>query len=275
MSISAPRYLSRSGLRTSRAVRALTVYRRELVRRAGWPLLFVVAITYLSVTITVVFEAEIAAVLGSLTLATFETPFESPIWPFLILIVATAAGAGTLAEDIGNRSITLYLSRPIHLTDYVTAKAAATGTWLVIASIGPGIAGVGVLAVLGVPSVELSIRASAAFVATGLVATVFFTGLVLALSSLTSNALYAGVGIFGLTLSLLIGASVVAGISGNTSVLYASPLSDIHDVALALFDVAGPGAQDAAVSAAILVGGGAGFAALALGKMRRIEVIGE
>jgi len=275
MSISAPRYGATSVARTGRIHRTLAIFRRELLRRSGVGTLLVVALTYLAITLVLTINTEFASLTGTLSLATFETPYSSPAWPFLMLIVATSVGAGSLAEDVGNRSITLYLSRPIGLIDYLAAKSAATGSWLVIAAVGPGLVGLAVVLALGWAPASLVVTGAGAFVATGLLASIFFTGLALALSSLTTRSLYAGVAIFGVVLSLEIGAPLVSGLTGNTSVAYASPITDILSVAQSAFGISGPYATDPLTSAALLALAGGFFAIFAGWRTSRVEVVGE
>jgi len=235
----------------------------------------VVALTYLAVTLILTLNTEFASLTGTLSLATFETPYASPAWPFLMLIVATSVGAGSLAEDVGNRSITLYLSRPIRLIDYLAAKIAATGSWIVIAAVGPGLLGLVVILALGWAPTSLVVSGAGAFLAVGFLASVFFTGLALALSSLTTRSLYAGVGIFGTVLSLEIAAPLVSGLTGNTSVAYASPITDILSVAQSVFGISGPYATDPLTSAALLGLVGAFLAVFAGWRISRVEVVGE
>lgn len=275
MSISAPRYSSGPILRVGRVHRTLAIVRRELSRRAGWATMLAVALTFTVMILTLTFNVFFASLTGTLTTATFESPIESGAWPFLILIVTTTAGAGTLAEDIGNRSITLYLSRPIHLDDYLAAKAGACGTWLAIATVAPGLIGIAIDAALGYAPSSIALSAAVGFVATGLLATVFFTGLALALSSLTNRSLYAGVAIFGLVLSLYVGVSVVASITGNSAVGYASPITDLHSAALAAFGIGGSTPTDPAISAIVLAGSGILLTIFAAWRLSRIEVVGE
>jgi len=235
----------------------------------------VVALTYLAVTLIITINTEFASLIGQLSLSTFETPYASPAWPFLMLIVATSVGAGSLAEDVGNRSITLYLSRPIRRIDYLAAKTAATGSWIVIAAVGPGLAGLAIVLALGWAPASLVLTGAGAFVAVGLLASIFFTGLALALSSLTTRSLYAGVGIFGVVLSLEIGAPIVSGLTGNTTVAYASPITDILSVAQSAFGISGPYATDPLTSAVILAFAGVFLAIFAGWRISRVEVVGE
>jgi ABC-type transport system involved in multi-copper enzyme maturation permease subunit len=275
MSIAAPRYGAAPVAKTARVYRTLAIVHRELLRRSGLGTWLVVGLTYLAVTLILTIDTEFASLTGTLTLSTFEAPYSSPAWPFLMLIVATAVGAGSLAEDIGNRSITLYLSRPIRRIDYLAAKIAATGSWMVIAAVGPGLAGLAVVLALGWAPASLVLSGAGAFVATGLLASIFFTGLALALSSLTTRSLYSGVATFGLVLSLEIGAPLVSGLTGNTSVAYASPITDILSVAQSAFGGSGPFATDPLTSAAILAFGGGLLAIFAGWRISRVEVVGE
>jgi ABC-type transport system involved in multi-copper enzyme maturation permease subunit len=275
VSIAAPRYGATPVARLGRVHRTLAIVRRELLRRAGLGTWLVVALTYLAVTLIITINTEFASLIGTLSLATFETPYASPAWPFLMLIVATSVGAGSLAEDVGNRSITLYLSRPIRRIDYLAAKTAATGSWILIAAVGPGLVGLAIVLALGWAPASLVLTGAGAFVATGLLASIFFTGLALALSSLTTRSLYAGVGIFGVVLSLEIGAPIVAGLTGNTRVAYASPITDILSVAQSAFGISGPYATDPFTSAAILAFAGAFLAIFAGWRISRVEVVGE
>jgi ABC-2 type transport system permease protein len=275
MSIAAPRYSSGPIARFGRLDRTLAIVQTELLRRAGAGTALVVALIYATVTVIVVVSVEFASIANTVTLSLFYGAYSSEAWPFLILIVATAVGAGAIAEDLGNRSITLYFSRPIHRIDYLAAKATAVGAWIALASIGPGVVGVAVGAALGLIPSSVAGPAAAGFFVVGLLVTVFFTGLALALSSLTTKSLYAGVTIFALTLSVGIGAAVVQGITGNANLAYASPLSNILGVAQYVFQVSGPRATNPAVSAAILAVGGVAFGAIALFRLSRVEVVGE
>ncbi|HYA71218.1 MAG TPA: hypothetical protein VEH28_07625 [Thermoplasmata archaeon] len=275
MSISAPRYASAPIARTSRDSRVLAIASREFFRRATWGTLLATSLTYFSVVIIIVVTVFFNSLIGTVTAGSFETPYGSPVWPFLMLIVAASAGAGSLAEDVGNRSITLYLSRPIHLVDYVVAKTIACGGWLLIASVGPGLVGVAVTAALGYASLSVLLAAAVGFAAAGLIASIFFTGLALALSSLTNRPLYSGVAIFGIVLVLYIGGAVVAGITGNIYVPYANPIENIRSVASGAFGLTGTTATEPGASAVTLLGAGVALWAFALWRMRRVEVISE
>jgi ABC-type transport system involved in multi-copper enzyme maturation permease subunit len=248
--------------------------RREFVHRAGWSTLLPLGLLFTVVMATIIVEGFFSGFTGGLSRAGLESALESLPWPFLVLIVATSAGAGTLAEDIGNRSITLYLSRPIHLGDYLLAKAAACGAWLLLATAAPGLAGVLVVWLLGYVPLVTALQAAAGFLAVGIVAGVFLTGLALALSSITNRSLNAGVAIFGLVFSLYIGVSVVSATTGNHFVRYVSPLTDLHSVALGSFGVVGA-PTDPLGSAIGLLGAGVLLAFLAEWRMSRIEVVGE
>ncbi len=275
MTISLPRYHSAPFVRTSRLARTWAIVRREFVRRARWGTLLAVGISFTAVILTVTFDVEFTSFIGAVTAATYYGPYTSPAWPLLTLIVAATAGAGSIAEDVGSRAITLYATRPIQLVDYLGGKAAACASWIAIAAILPGVVGVLITATLALPSAEVALSALAAFIATGLLTTVFFAGLALALSSLTTRSLYAGAAIFGVVLSLYIGVAVVVGITGSAYVPYASPVTDVLSVAHAAFGVSGTPPTDPGASAALLAGSGVLLTAFAAWRLSRIEVVTE
>jgi ABC-type transport system involved in multi-copper enzyme maturation permease subunit len=274
VSISAPRYVAPTA-RVGRSQRILAIVRREFLHRSNVATVLVLGLTFSAVILEVTLNVEFASNTGTLSISAFETPYESVVWPFLILIVATAVGAGSVAEDVGNRSIALYLSRPIHLVDYLAAKASAVGSWLLVATIAPGVAAVAVLAALGAAPASMLASAALGFVATGFLVGVFFTGVALAFSSLTNRTLYAGVAIFGVLLSLIVSSEVVSGITGNPMVLYADPVTVVRSVAEATFGLAGPYPADPVVSAIVLLVTGGLLATFAGWRLSRVEVVGE
>ncbi len=274
MSISAPRYAAGPLPRLSPVRRLLAIYGAEVRRRGWWGTLVGTTLLFVLVDLTIVLNSFFASLTGGVSATTFVGPVLSPTWPFLVLIVATAAGAGAIADDLGSRAITLYLARPIRRTDYLLAKAGGCGTWLLIATVGPGLAGVALAGTLGYGSATLLLDAAAGYVVVGLLTAVFFTGLALALSSLVDRSLYAGVAIFGIVLALLVGTGVVGGVTGNPYVPYASPVGDILSVAQAVFG-AGTSSTDPGGSAAILGGSGVLLTMFAGWRLSRVEVVGE
>jgi ABC-type transport system involved in multi-copper enzyme maturation permease subunit len=253
----------------------MAIASREFLHRAHWTALVPVTLTFIAVVLTTVFTVFFTTLLGTVTSATFTVAVASPAWPYLMLIVTATVGAGVLADDVGSRAITLYLSRPVRLIDYLAAKTIACGGWLLIAALGPGFLAVGITAALGYATATVALEAAGGFLMVGLLAAVFFAGLALALSSLTNRALYAGVTIFGLVLTLDIGASIVAGISGNPQVGYADPVSNVLAVAHQAFSVSGTSSLDPGVSAAILLVSGVAMWGFAAWKLRRLEVVAE
>ena len=275
MSISAPRYVQGPVARVGREVRAWSIVQREVLRRATWGPLFAVALTWLIVILETVVNVYFATLTGGSVKAAFEAPYESVIWNLLILIVAATAGAGSLADDIGSRAITLYLSRPIRLGDYLFAKASAVGIWILIAAAGPGCVAAGLTAALGMVSASDAIAALGGCFTLGWITAVFFTGVVLALSSVTRRSLYAGVAIFGTVLSVTAAVSVVSGITGNANLLYADLTSNTQSIAQAVFGLPSPYPTDPAASAAVMVLTGVVLAMFAWWRLSRIEVVGE
>ncbi len=275
MSISAPRYATPTLRLTGRGGRTFTIYLNELRTRAGWATWAIVAVTYLAVGLIVVLNAEFASLLGGVNLALFHGPYGSPIWPYFTLIVATAVGSGCIADDLGSRAITLYLSRPIHLADYVTAKFLAVATWIGISAIGPGLVGVTIAAGLGLVPLSVSLAALGAFLGVGLLTTVFFTALSVALSTYTKRGLYAGVAIFGVILSTNLATSAVASATGNLAVEYLSPITDILAAAQAAFETGASTDIVPVTGVALLVATAAVLVIATWMRLTRFEVVGE
>jgi ABC-2 type transport system permease protein len=275
MSISAPRYSAGPLPLVGRERRTLAIYRGALGAIAGWGTWLVVAICYLAIVLIVVIDVELSSLVGTIQISNFHVAYASSAWPFLILLVATAVGSGSIADDLANRSITLYLSRPVRLEDYLAAKVAAVGTWIAIAAVGPGLIGVTIVAALGVVPFGVSFGAFGGFLAVGLLTTFFFTALGIGLSALTSRPVFAGVGIFGITLSAEISAAAIDGATNNASVLYMSPIDDIQTVAAAAFRTSGSTSIDPWAAAVVLLASGAALFLLAWLRLRRVEVVGE
>jgi len=275
VSISAPRYVQGPTARVGRPWRILAVVEHEVLRRATWGPLLAVALVWMIVVLEVVVNVYFATVTGGSVGAAFDSPYGSVIWVLLLLIVTATVGAGSLADDIGSRAITLYLSRPLRLSDYLVAKASAVGTWLLIAAVGPGCVAAGVSAALGYVSASEALAAVAGCWAVGFVMAVFFTGVALALSSLTRRSLYAGVAIFGTVLAVGVSVSVVSGITGNSDLLYADIVSNVQSIGDVAFGLSPPYPTDPLASTAVLVLTGVALAALAWWRLTRIEVVGE
>ena len=275
MSISAPRYVQGPVARVGRTFRTLAIVQREFFRRATWGPLFAVALTWFIVIIDTVVSVDFATVSHGSVRSAFETIYESAFWDLLLLIVTATVGAGSLADDIGSRSITLYLSRPIRLSDYLAAKASATGSWILIAAVGPGCVAAGIAAALGMVSASDAFAAVGGCLAVGVVVTVFFTGVALALSSFTRRSLYAGVAIFGTVLALSASVGVISGITGNADLLYADIASNVQGIAEAAFGLPSPYATDPIASVAVLLFTGLALLGLAWWRLSRIEVVGE
>jgi len=275
MSISAPRYVQAPVARVGRSSRLWSIVQRELRRRSTWGPLLAMVLTWFIITLWAVVAVFFTSLTGGSVRNAFESPYESVIWNLLILIVAATAGAGSLADDIGSRSITLYLSRPIHLTDYLLAKASAVGVWILIAAVGPGCVAAFVSAVLGWVSPTDALAAAGGCLALGIVTAVFFTGICLVLSSVTRRSLYAGVAIFGVVLSATAAVSVISGITQNANLLYADLTSNTQSIAEAAFGLPSPYPTDPAVSAAVMLLTGAVLITLAWWRLSRIEVVGE
>ena len=274
MSIAPPRYAAGSYRRIGRLARTWTIVVREVTTRAGVGTWIIVAFAYLT-NVLVLLLRTVLLPFGPLGLATFELPYGGTLWPLEVLLVTAAAGAASIAEDLSSRSISLYLSRPIHLIDYLTGKAAGLGFWIALVAIGPGIVASVLAATLGAVSATVAVEAVLATLALGLLATAFFTGLALAFSAWTGRGLYAGVAVFGLVLSIEFAVLALAGTTGNPQVPYVSVFTNLQNIAYYLFQV--PGATSTYPGISALYVGAVTFLLFLATWIRlvRVEVVGE
>jgi ABC-type transport system involved in multi-copper enzyme maturation permease subunit len=274
VSIAAPRYAAGTYHRVGRGARIATIVTREIAARAGAGTWIVVAFAYLTNVLVLLFHVVLFPV-GAVGLSAFSSPYGGTLWPLELLLVTAATGAGSIAEDLSSRSITLYLSRPIHLIDYLGGKAAGLGFWVAMVAIGPGVVAAILAAALGGISASLAISAIGATLALGLLATAFFTGLALALSAWTARALYAGVAVFGLILSLEFSVLAIAGTTGNPQVVYLSVFDNLQNIAYYLFHSPGITSTYPGVSA-LYVGAVSALLFVATWmRLARVEVVGE
>lgn len=274
MSIAPPRYAAESIVRVGRGSRIAAIFEREVGARAGVGTWLVVAFAFLSNILVlliriVIFPSE------PVGLSAFSTPYGGTLWPLEILLVTAATGAGSIAEDLASRSITLYLSRPIHLVDYLGGKAAGLAFWIGLVAMGPGVVAAIMAAALGGVSASIALSAILACVGLGLLATAFFTGLALALSAWTARALYAGVAIFGLILGLEISVLAIWGTTGNAQIPYLSVFVDLQNVAYYVFQSPGITSTYPGLSAVYVGAAGAFLILLTWLRLERVEVVGE
>ncbi|MCI4340014.1 MAG: ABC transporter permease [Thermoplasmata archaeon] len=274
MSIAPPRYAVPNIARVAREQRALTIFFNEVTARAGWGTGLVVAFGY-AVTLIAILLTVLLRPPGGAPLSAFYVPIGLATWPLLILLVSATTGSGAIAEDLTSRSITLYLSRPIHLIDYLGAKTAAVAFWIGMVAVGPCLVGVLLAAGLGAVSATVAFSAFGAYIVVGFLATFFFTGLAIALSTWTARSLYAGVALFGVVLALQLAAVVISGITGDAQIRYLGVFTDLQNVGVSAFQTGGEQSVDPALSAVALILVGLGLFVAAWQRLIRVEVVGE
>jgi ABC-type transport system involved in multi-copper enzyme maturation permease subunit len=201
-------------------------------------------------------------------------PFSSQVWFFFQVLFTASIGAGVVANDVANRSITMYLARPITHADYLAAKSAAIGLWLVLAVIAPGVIGSVIVLALGYVSLWVALQAVGAFLAVGLLTLAAFTGLTLLVSAWSPRASYAAAAVFGLLVGAEVMAVTISAISGQSSVLYVSVEENVLAVAQWAFGVSG-GPLDPAVAAAILAALALVTFALTYRKLASVDAVAE
>lgn len=145
-----------------------------------------------------------------------------------ILVMTTLVGSGVIADDLRTKAISLYLSRPITVLDYLTAKAGVLGTFLGLMCILPGILVTVIGAILDLFNSTVAFQALGAFLGVGALVSACFSGLGLLLSSISSKRTVAAAGIFAVLLLNFIFVNLIAGVPGASNWAYASPWNDVQ-----------------------------------------------
>ncbi len=186
MTISAPRYTITALDREPRWKRVRVIVFEGLMRRLSALNIVLIVLGALIVGLEVVLFttypfSRAVNLGGAVTLANFAEPYGSVPYLLLATLLTASAGASSIAGDVADRSITLYLSRPISPGDYLTGKGSAVGLVLAIFFVIPGIGASLFAYFVGNVSFGLAVEAMGAFVAVGLVMVGFFTALALLL----------------------------------------------------------------------------------------------
>jgi ABC-type transport system involved in multi-copper enzyme maturation permease subunit len=277
MTVSAPRYTIGRLVREPRWKRVQVIVVEGVMRRlhALNIVLIMIGAIFVGIEVVEFTSPTFVAVTNpgsSVGLASFASPYTSTPYLLLATLLAASAGASAIAGDVADRSITLYLSRPITPGDYLFGKGAAVGLVLAVFFLVPGVAGCLFAYLVGNVSFGLAALAMRSFVAAGAVMVVLFTTLALLLSSLTRRTIFAGAAIFGVLVSAEILAGLVGGITSSARPLYASPIEDLLAVGQSAFGVST--AIDPTVALGIVLGIAAVSAVVAYLRVRQVEVVG-
>lgn len=204
----------------------------------------------------------------------FFSTSSSPAVLLFVTFMAGLVGAGLIADDLDTMALTLYLSRPVSVADYLTAKAAILATLTALIAVLPLFITPLLAALFGLFPWDVALEAMAIGVGLGALLTAFFTSLALLLSSLTRRRAYAGAAVFAIVFGLTVPAQILAGPGSvnNPALLYVSPWEDFLQVARAAYGAPG-GALDWAPALAILLGATLLCAAVTWLRMRTFEVV--
>lgn len=235
-------------------------------------LIFVVVL--LQIVVPFYFSSLVGPTVGVSAASIVYLPFESNVWFFFEVLFLASIASGVISNDVATRAVTMYLARPITRVDYLVAKSAGVALWLGIAVILPGVVGMILILGLGYVSFPLALQFAAGYLGVGLLTVGAFGGLALLLSALAPKSSYAGAGIFGLLVGAEIVASALLSISGESSVLYASPQEDVLAVARSAFGVTG-GDLNPLAAALLLVAVAVVTLALAYRRIAAIDGVSE
>ncbi len=280
MAISPPRYALQEANRLGRRDRVWALFVTNLRLRIGSPLpVALIVVGLISTVLPLLFTVALNQAIGrgsTVELSAFYEPYTNFLLVLFILLLAALVGGGIVADDLGTKSISLYLSRPITLLDYLSAKGAVVVAALSFIAILPGFLGVVVAYVLGYVSAGVALEALGAYLGLGLLLTMTFAALALFLSSLTDRRAWASAGILAIFLIDDVVADALAGIYQNVSWLYASVWEDQLAVARDLFGVANTGPHpDPLTALLVLVIVIIALSAVTYFRLERMELVTE
>ncbi len=280
MAVSEPRYALSKRELLSRRDRVWAIFSVNFRQRVGraFPVTLVVIgmiLTIVPFLITVLTYQTLGRG-SSLTLDVFYGPYGNFLLLLFIMLLTALVGGGIVADDLGSKSISLYLSRPITLPDYLVAKGAVVAATLSLIAVLPGILGAILAFVLGYVDGTVALEAFGAYLAMGILFMATFATLALFLSSLTEKRAWAASGIFALLLMDDVVADVLHGVSQNVVWLYVSPWEDLTCVARALFQVMSTGdSPNPYVAFSILLVLIVGLASATFVRLSRMELVTE
>lgn len=205
----------------------------------------------------------------------FSTYFTNDSLLFLIVLVLAFGAGGLIADDLKHSSLQLYFSRPLSKTDYLAGKMSVIAFFVLILTAVPGL----VLIIfklifagsfkffLQYPWLPLSVIGYSALL------TVFFAFYVLLLSSVSKNARYVLILIFGVYIFSNVLFGILQGIFRTPYMLLFSVPANLQQVGAFLFGQKLPHAVPAVWSFAVLAAISAVSAIVLDRKIRSVQVI--
>ena len=193
---------------------------------------------------------------GGASLSTFYQAYTNPALLLFTMLMSAVVGSGIISDDLKTRSISLYLSRPITVGDYLVAKSGVVALMLAILAILPGVLTALLTAILGFVSWTVAGEAAVVFVGVGALVVLTFTGISVLLSSLTERRGLAAAGIFATVFLIEIIAAILTAATSTPAFDYLSPWEDLLAVARAGFGVPSftPPALDPYIALSVLAG---------------------
>ncbi|MEA1993186.1 MAG: ABC transporter permease subunit [Euryarchaeota archaeon] len=164
--------------------------------------------------IPVLFYIVFSLISSSFMMETFENMRNSffsnyfSLQELWLIFLTAVVGSSLISEDIKNKSITLYYSSPIEKIDYFLGKFGIIGTFIASITLIPSTVLYWTLTLISTGEIKSGLWLWGGCMLYSLILIVFFSMLILSLSSLTGNGKYAGASLFG----LILGSGVVGGI---------------------------------------------------------------
>jgi ABC-2 type transport system permease protein len=280
MALSGPRYALEEKARRGHRDRIWSMFVVNFRLRAIKTLVIIfIVLGFIATLVPLLINVFVRSLFGggsTADLSAFFIPFSGFLLLIFILLLTALVGGGIVSDDLGNKSISLYLSRPITLADYLAAKGCVVAATLGLIAVVPGVLTTVIAFVLGYVSATVALEAFAIFLGIGVLLTATFASIALFLSSLSERRTWASSGIFAALLFDFIVANVISGAANNVNWLYMSPWDDIVSVARALFGAtAPPHTINPLIALGVLVALVAGLVSVTYVRLSRMELVTE
>jgi ABC-type transport system involved in multi-copper enzyme maturation permease subunit len=152
-----------------------------------------------------------------------------------VILLTAVTGSSLISEDIENKSIALYYSSPIKKVDYVLGKIGIVGAFITFITLVPSTVLYWALTLIFDVEIKTGLWIWGACILYSTILVLFFSTLILFLSSLTGNGKYAGASLFGLTIGSGIIGAIIQEITENSRALLFSLLDNLSILREKLF----------------------------------------
>jgi ABC-type transport system involved in multi-copper enzyme maturation permease subunit len=201
----------------------------------------------------------------------FRTYYTNGFLIFMCAMLSVFSGAELISNDLKHKSIALYLARPLSKLDYITGKFSITLFYQLLFTLVPGILLV-IFKVIFTGDYSAGITLLVKSIAFPLVISLFWSSLILMLSSISENSRFVNIIFFVVFFLTQMLAGMFWGIFRNSNFLYISIEKNIQQFGSFVFGTRLEFDSPGWISGAILLGMTALFLLILSYRLRKVEV---